>query len=246
MDILYVLGTGSKHSNQELRYSLRSLARYGENIGNVYIVGECPRWVNKKVVKHIPYKDEYDRKCKNIWSKVLYAIDHCDISNEFLLSADDIFHVKPIDLDHYPYYHKNGDKVSVPTSLRNSPIGNIVQETMDLLQKYKYPIEDYGGGHCLHHVNIEILRKMPKITADVFAGKYGGAFDVIMGNAIVKLTHPTTTRRKDIKILSAEDEEDFRSQIGNAESFSISDSALDGFVGKWLRKEYKEKCIYEN
>lgn len=246
MDILYVLGSGSKHNNMELKYSLRSLERYCINVGRVYIVGECPRWINKKEVTHIPCNDPYERKCKNIWHKVLYAIDHCDISNEFLLSADDIFHVRPIDLDHYPYYHKNGCDVTVPESLKGSSIGEIIQETRNLLDKYHYPVEDFGGGHCLHHVNVSILRKMPKMIADVFAGERGGAFDVIMGNAIVKLTHPVTVKRKDIKLQSVDDEKDLFEQIGNAESFSINNSVLDGYLGRWFRKEYKRKCKYEN
>jgi hypothetical protein len=245
MDVLYVLGKGSKHKDQELCWSLRSLERYGINVGNVYIVGECPIWVNKKVVTHIPCNDPYNRKCKNIWHKVLYAIDHCEIGNEFLLSADDIFHIKPIDIDNYPYYHKNGKEVGSSESANDTPIAEILNETRSLLQKYKYPLEDYGGGHCLHHVNVSILRRMPKITADVFSGNRGGAFDVIMGNAIVKLQNPITTPRTDIKLRVVNNEKDFYKQIGDAESFSVSDRVLDGFVGKWLRKEFRRKCKYE-
>lgn len=246
MDVLYVLGTGSTHNNQELRYSLRSLARYAQNIGRVYVVGECPRWINKNVVTHIPCDDPYDRKCKNIWHKVFYATEYSNISNEFLLSSDDIFHIKPIDLDNYPYFHKNGGKVGVDSSLRNTRIWEIMEETKFLLRKYRYPMEDYGGGHCLHHVDSEILRHMPKMMVDVLSGLYGGAFDVIMGNAIVKLKHPATTPRRDVKLCSVENEEDFFKQLGDTESFSINDKAWDDFVGKWLRKEFKEKCIYEH
>lgn len=37
MDILYVIGRGSKWENNELRYSLRSLEKNGINVGNIFI-----------------------------------------------------------------------------------------------------------------------------------------------------------------------------------------------------------------
>lgn len=246
MDVLYILGKGSKHNNEELRYSLRSLEYYcGGCLGKVYLVGECPDWVNKERVTYIPFADKYDRKCKNIWAKILYAIDHSDLPDEFLISSDDIFHIKQQDLNHYPYYHKNGLYVGVASHLRGTNIWYILEETKQLLRKYNYPLEDYGGGHCLHHVNVPVLKKMPKITADVFNGIYGAPFDVIMGNAIVKLLKPITVKRKDIKLESVKDESDFYNQIGDTEAFSIDDKAWDDFVGEWLKNKFKEKSRYE-
>jgi len=246
MDILYILGSGSKHNNEELRYSLRSLEYCcGGSLGRVYLVGECPDWLNKEQVTYIPFKDRYNRKCKNIWAKILYAIDHSDLPNEFLLSSDDIFHIKEQDLDNYPYYHKNGLYVGVANYLRGTNIWYILEETKALLRRYNYPMEDYGGGHCLHHVNVSILKNMPKITADVFNGTYGAPFDVIMGNAIVKLLKPKTIVRKDIKLESVKNEADFYKQIGDSESFSIDDKAWDDFVGEWLKQKYPKKSRFE-
>ena len=49
MDMLYILGNGSKHDNQELRWSLRSLEKYGRNVGSIAIVGEPPEWLSPEV-----------------------------------------------------------------------------------------------------------------------------------------------------------------------------------------------------
>lgn len=245
MDVLYVVGSGSMHNNEELRYSLRSLAKMAKNIGKVYIVGECPSFIDRDKVTHIPCADMYNRKCKNIWKKVLMAIENSDIGNEFLMSSDDIFHIKEQDLDNYPYYWKNGAQVSVPASMRNTSMWAIIQECRKLLTKYNYPLWDYGGGHCLHHMDKSILLNMPKITREAFAGKYGAPIDVMMGNAIVKLKNPQVVKRKDIKLVAVKDEEDFYRQIGEAKEFSINDKAWDDFVGNWLAKRFPEKCVYE-
>lgn len=245
MDILYILGTGSKHNNDELRYSLRSLERYGNGLGRVYLVGECPEWLNTETVTYIPFKDKESSKFKRIWAKIVYAVNHCDISDDFLLSSDDIFHVKPIDLNNYPYYHKNGLYVGVPADKKGTKLWAMLEETKTLLRKYKYPMEDYGGGHCLHHFSRYVLNHSPKITKDAFAMKYGGAIDVIMGNALVKLRKPVTVPRKDIKLTSVKNEADFYRQIGGTESFSTNDTVLDGFVGKWLAETFSEKSRFE-
>lgn len=43
MDILYIVGKGrSLCDNKELRYSLRSLAKYGKNIDRIFVAGYCP------------------------------------------------------------------------------------------------------------------------------------------------------------------------------------------------------------
>ena len=45
IDVFYVLGSGSKWQNNEIRYSLRTLEKYGHNVGQVYIVGQRPSFI---------------------------------------------------------------------------------------------------------------------------------------------------------------------------------------------------------
>lgn len=246
MDVLYVLGNGSKHNNEELRYSLRSLVRYcNRSLERVFLVGECPEWLDTTKVIYIPYKDTYAHKCHNILAKIEYAIEHSDLPDHFLWSADDIFHICVTDLNNYPYYHKNGAQVGLPDSYRGKPWWFVIQETQRLLKKYHYPLEDYGGGHCLHHVDVPLLRRMPKIKADIMASACGAPIDIIMGNAIVKQYHPETVVRYDVKLSSVKDEDDFIRQVGGAECFSINDRAWDEFVGAWLQGHFKSRCRFE-
>jgi hypothetical protein len=45
MDILYYIGSGSRHNNDELRYSLRSLDAHCKDVDKVWIVGNKPRFL---------------------------------------------------------------------------------------------------------------------------------------------------------------------------------------------------------
>ncbi|MGK4567836.1 hypothetical protein [Flavobacterium sp. 3HN19-14] len=105
MKALYVLGTGSMYNNQELRYSLRSLERYGSGIDTVVIIGERPAFLNYDVVEHYPFA-ETGNKDFRIASKILFACENQIVTGDFLFLNDDFFfrdHFNAID---YPYYQK--------------------------------------------------------------------------------------------------------------------------------------------
>jgi len=114
MDILYILGKGqSLSNNNEFRYSLRSIDRYGQNIDRVFVVGYCPEWLSDEVVKipftqpHGPNKKgemTFDAKSANILASILYAVDVSDIGDEFLVSMDDYIYIRETDFDNYPFY----------------------------------------------------------------------------------------------------------------------------------------------
>ena len=98
MDILYVLGSGSKWNNNELRYSLRSLEKFGKNVSNVYIIGQDPGFLSDKVTL-VKIGDCFGVKAKNILNKICEAVEYTNIGEEFLLSSDDHFYIKETDFD---------------------------------------------------------------------------------------------------------------------------------------------------
>lgn len=115
MDILYIVGKGASEANDfELRMSLRSIAKYGKNVGRVFVVGYCPDWLSDEVVR-IPNADgrrvapgrNINEKSLNIMDNVMRAVELSDIGEEFLISMDDHFYVKETDFDNYPYYAKD-------------------------------------------------------------------------------------------------------------------------------------------
>ena len=58
MDILYVVGRGSTWNNNELKYSLRSIAKNGINVDRVFIVGYIPDFINREEVICLPFEDK--------------------------------------------------------------------------------------------------------------------------------------------------------------------------------------------
>lgn len=92
MDVVYILGTGSKWNDNELRYSLRSLQYIEHN--RVFIVGECPDWAVN--VCHVPASDIYgDQKQRNAIYKLQTAIS-TNLSDDFILMNDDFFVLRPM------------------------------------------------------------------------------------------------------------------------------------------------------
>ena len=116
MNILYIIGEGCSHcDNNELRYSLRSIEKYGIGVDKIFVAGYCPWWLSEEVVK-IPCEDIYDDKnshntrTNNVLHKLLVAVDtHPELGDEFLVSFDDNFYIRETDFNNYPHYVKISD-----------------------------------------------------------------------------------------------------------------------------------------
>ena len=103
MDILYILGGGSKRDNIELRWSLRSIEKFGANIGRIAVAGVIPDWVSDEIIS-IPVEQKSPLYAKNNFHNVMEAVRSGELDDKFLLSADDHFYVKPVDFDDFPLF----------------------------------------------------------------------------------------------------------------------------------------------
>lgn len=179
MDILYFLKEGaSKCDDFELRCSLRSIEKYGRNVGKVYIVGHCPDWLSDEVIK-IPYMvDPKKKKHKNLHSQLLYAIRNSDIgvrdNGEFLVSMDDHFYCRLVDFDNYPYYVKGEDILQWKEEAENKVRGlanprsiewyeNIMISTHNLCKRYNLPTH-MSTIHRNMHMNRYELERMSELN----------------------------------------------------------------------------------
>ncbi len=99
IDVVYKLGVGSKHSNRELKYSLRSLSNF-KPLRNVYIVGQWLNldWLDKNRVIHINAFDPMRaNKDGNLVNKIILASFEKNISQYFLNISDDQLFLKEVD-----------------------------------------------------------------------------------------------------------------------------------------------------
>ena len=98
IDIVYILGDGSRWNNNEIRYSLRSLEKNFEH-RKVFIIGEKPEWITNVI--HIPIIDgksnENGIKLLNAKRKYLTAATDMRISKDFVLMNDDFFFLEKME-----------------------------------------------------------------------------------------------------------------------------------------------------
>lgn len=86
MDVVYICRKGA---NEELRYSLRSLANIEHD--RVWIFGDCPSWFTGSHV-HV---EQFGRKQGNAKRNLLAACTNSRVSDPFLLMNDDFYIIAP-------------------------------------------------------------------------------------------------------------------------------------------------------
>ena len=91
MDLVYIVKESEE--NNDLRYSLRSVAKFVK-FDKIWIVGYKPSWVTN--VEYIPVK-QIGNKWTNSIKNILAACNCDNISEDFVLMNDDFFAIKPIE-----------------------------------------------------------------------------------------------------------------------------------------------------
>lgn len=102
VDAVFVIGTGSKNDNEELRYALRNVARNCPFVRRVYISGECPKWVDTSEVVHLQWPDRFRHaKDANIIDKMVHACEAPDIARTVMICSDDQFQTRVCTLEDF-------------------------------------------------------------------------------------------------------------------------------------------------
>jgi hypothetical protein len=104
IDIVYILGKGSKFLNIEIMLSIRSIEQAKLKYRNIVIVGEKPTFL--KDVIHIPVEEAVGVKEYRIAKKIEFVCSQPNVSDDFLFFNDDFFITKKFDIENYPYYNK--------------------------------------------------------------------------------------------------------------------------------------------
>lgn len=237
-DLLYIVRQSGWGYDEELRYSLRSVEKHARNIGRVFVCGDIPEWLSDEVIT-ISCDNPFDRKAKNLTYRLNYAMEHSDIGERFLLSSDDIFHLQDFDCDNYPHYWKNGEEIIY---YGTNKIARIINEARTFMQVHKLSVQDYGGGHCLHHVERGVWDENAEKIAYAQQMTYGVPVDLMLGAFYDKKHKPVIYQvRKDIKIGAGFD----LAEIAGADCFSMDDNPQHWGGDLLLKKLYPNKCKYE-
>lgn len=99
VDVVYILGKGSKWRDNEIRYSIRSLVKHLKGFDKIFIAGECPSFLQNVI--HIPVQDVPGRKQYSIFLKELAAAKDERVSEEYLAIHDDHFFCADMNLNEW-------------------------------------------------------------------------------------------------------------------------------------------------
>lgn len=231
MQILYVMGTGSKHDDIELKWSLRSVAKYAKTLPEIVISGHCPDFIDKDKVTWIPPVETHSkRKHNNMCDKVVHAIETGVCSKPFLLSSDDHFFVRSVDFDSYPRYLRPGIFIKDSSLDREnwSSYERSIQETRSCLLKCGLPIFHFCG-HYNTWIDPRAVTRVKQIRERFPRTVSSGYEPTLLFANVCKYYRPQwpVTIRRDLKLYEWTSPNSVRESIGDRDSFSISDAMFD-------------------
>ena len=255
-DILYVVGSGSIHDDIELRWSLRSIAKFGHGVGRVIVAGHIPRWLSDQVVK-LPMNEEaapdgnvWKVKHRNILTKILRSIDLCGLHQDFLWSSDDHFYVKDVDFDSYPVFIRGEvletEQECIVRRGKCSSWRRSLSDTRALLERNGYRAVNFAF-HANTHLDGRDAAEVRRLMDQEPVAEYGYEPACLFLNVRLKRDPAMhIVPRRDFKLRRFAGMEAFRNRLGDLEAFSVGDRPLDdGGFRQVMNGLYGEKCIYE-
>lgn len=217
----------SRSFDKELRYCLRSLSNM-EMVERVYLIGEKPQWVQG--VEFIPMT-QTTQKGVNTRNALIKACES-NVSDDFILGADDIFATKPH--QHVTLYHGGPlkdflEKYSTryPNSYYTRKIKKMAEEMPGILNHYEL------------HVPM-VVNKQHSLSLLTNTDFHGMMFRTLYGNIVYGGQGEYT---KDVKHYRRTRDEWYKDiPIGY---LSSDDMAFNGQVEKYLKGMFPKRSKYE-
>ena len=212
-------------TNEELRYSVRSLANFPH--GKVWFYGGCPDGL--KPDRHVYVKQDQPTKWANIFKMYKMVCNNEEISEDFWLFNDDFFIMKKVKKG--PNYYE-GDLYKRVVTLEDAH-GGITPYS----QQLRYTLQELEGMGCetknyALHVPMLMNREKGKELCNIISGPmircvYGNYFKIGGEN------------HRDVKI-------DRLDRVAkDTEYLSTNDKSFKGMVGDQIRATFPNKCKYE-
>jgi hypothetical protein len=242
-DVVYPIGSGSGWKNNELRFSLRSVEKYGINTGKIFVVGLKPGYLSGEII-HIPANDIYNPKINadgNIIHKVLAACKDERLSENFLFINDDHLLLKPIDLKEMPNFHK-GDLNSYPEKYwkLNYWRGRLKQ-TKESLNQHGLPALHYD---CHTPILFNKWRFPEVMNKFNYQEGCGLTMKSIYGNSIYARNNRLLNGEKKT-VFSPYTEQMINERMAGCMLMSFNDTGLNQALKIWLYKHFPEKSRWE-
>lgn len=237
MDIVYVLGTGSLWKNNELRYSLRSIQKYLNGFGKIFIVGECPEWITGIV--HLPCQDIPKRKEWSIMNKIMCACNSELVSNDFIFFNDDHFLLKPVDVADINYWYSCS--LVQKAIISNGPNKSKAVNTMEVID----PESPFYDIHTPMIYNKQEFRKIMLNPAINWHEKDYLVKTLYANMSSLDSVDVYRRHMKDCKISVRMGYDMIRDKIKDRVVFSIGPAAVKADLKRVLNELYPDQSIYE-
>ena len=237
-DVLYVV----RGDSEELRFSLRSLAKYASNVGRIVVAGtDLPKWLSDEVVR-LEVPSPYDRKQKNILFAVLLAMRSGLLPKPALYSSDDHYLTAPMDFDAYPWFVR---PYGYPSFADNAWRMSILM-TGELLRKNRMPCSHRYDGHWNTHVDVADLPVVERLVSGYERTTFGyEPTSLFVAAAVVRgAAPPHPVPKGDMKLKV--DSGDFAAvAASNGGMISASKFKQLPRFRKWLVGMFPEPCRWE-
>lgn len=162
VDVIIPLGRGSRFNNRELRFALRSIERFVQNVRNIYIATDNPpSWLQNITIVNIPDKYKHNKDA-NLFDKILAVCKTTDIGEYFLVWSDDQAAIGNIDVNNINIYNTRKKK---SFQNRNHTWSKRMVNTFEYLEKQGINLEYNWDSHTPHLYKksdiIKILESLP-------------------------------------------------------------------------------------
>lgn len=235
--IVIPVKSGNKHKNKELIYAIRSLQKHLKGNWDIVLVGDMISAL--RGLKYIHCKDEpkSENKERNIYRKIMKACESDLVSENFVVTNDDIYLTKDFHVDCLPYYYK----CELETTMANNKgdYRKSLNHTRKFLLEHgkktldfdtHFPIMYNKKSFCTFvYQNVDWNKPFGYVIKSLYAnglgieGEFGG----------------------DCKIHHKMSYQELKTKIGDKPFFSTSDGCLNEDMMRLLNELYPEKGRYE-
>jgi hypothetical protein len=226
IDVVYILrNNGTRWMDNEIKYSIRALEK-NVRFGKLWIVGGCPKFIDKEKIGYIKAEDPYSNKLRNAVHKISLACREQGVSEDFILMNDDFFFLRRVE----EIKSFNKGKLSASKKNHSTHGGYYYRAISDTLETLRdmgvqEPI-DFEVHYPIVFNKQKFLKTMEKISEEE-----GILFRSIYGN----LNHIESKYRRDVKVFNIDQ---FRRVKKNDLMSTDEKIVTDNRFQKWIKNAY--------
>jgi len=237
IDIVYPLGSGSRWSNNEIRYSIRSVEKHVKGYRNIIIVGSKPSWLNGII--HVKSEDPLRHNADgNIALKVLKVCELKELSETFLFINDDHIFLRDIHILDIPDFYKGNLDKKPESFFTGGLYKQRLKRTLDILKERNLPTKHFDC-HTPILINKDlfpgIIRKFP------FQESIGFTMKSLYANSLKK----EGVYRLDLNIKTHLSLTAIEKVTEGHVIMAFNDGGLNGDLKKFLKDKFPLKSKFE-